>query len=65
MRNFQQAGKPAVLPPAQMAALTAAAERWNLGQDVEVFSMVGGYGAIQLNVGSMWLAIETDGHTHS
>jgi hypothetical protein len=58
-------GDAATLTPAQIAALRAVAERWNLTERVEVSPMFGGDGAIVVNVGSMWLAIETDGYTHS
>jgi hypothetical protein len=45
--------------------LTTVAERWNLTDTVEVQPMFGGNGAVIVNVGSMWLAVEPDGYTHS
>ena len=53
------------LTDAQLAALTTVAERWDLTDTVEVSPMFGGDGAVIVNVGSMWLAVETDGYTHS
>jgi hypothetical protein len=58
-------GEPATLTPEQTTALHRVAERWNLTNTVEVFPMLFGNGAVVVNVGTMWLAIETDGHTHS
>jgi hypothetical protein len=55
----------ATLTDAQRAALTTVAERWNLTDTVEVQPMFGGNGAVVVNVGSMWLAVEPDGYTHS
>jgi hypothetical protein len=53
------------LTDAQVTALTTVAERWDLTDTVEVEPMFGGDGAVIVNVGSMWLAVEPDGYTHS
>jgi hypothetical protein len=58
-------GWTASLTPAQFEALTGVAKRWNLTHTVEVQPMFGGGGAVVVNVGSMHLAVETDGHVHS
>jgi hypothetical protein len=58
-------GEPAGLTQEQTTALTSVATRWNLTNTVEVSPMFGGDGAVIVDVGSMWLAIETDGYTHS
>ncbi len=53
------------ITPAQHAALCRASDRWNLPNTVEVSPMLGGDGVVVVNVGTMWLAVETDGYTHS
>jgi hypothetical protein len=53
------------LTDAQTLALTKVAERWDLTNTVTVEPMFGGDGAVVVNVGSMWLAVEPDGYTHS
>ncbi len=58
-------GWVAQLTPAQFDALTDVAKRWNLTNTVEVSPMFGGEGAVVVNVGTMYLAVETDGHVHS
>jgi len=58
-------GDTAALTVAQTEALAGVATRWNLTQTVEVQPMFGGDGAVIVNVGSMWLVVETDGYTHS
>jgi hypothetical protein len=58
-------GEPATLTSEQTTALHRVAERWNLTNPAEVSPMFGGDGAVVVNVGTMWLAIETDGYTHS
>ena len=58
-------GDVAQLAAPQLDSLKDVATRWNLTQTVEVQPMFGGDGAVLVNVGSMWLAVETDGHTHS
>ena len=58
-------GDVATLPAPQQTALEKVAERWNLTNTVEVSPMFGGNGAVVVNVGTMWLAVETDGYTHS
>ena len=55
----------ATLTPAQVTALDKVHARWNLTDTVEVSPMFGGEGAVIVNVGPMWLAIEPDGYTHS
>jgi hypothetical protein len=58
-------GWSAPLTAEQFASLTAVAERWNLTHTVEVQPMFGGDGAVIVNVGTMYLAVETDGYVHS
>jgi hypothetical protein len=58
-------GWSATLTPAQFESLNGVAKRWNLTNTVEVRPMFGGDGAVVVNVGSMYLAVETDGHVHS
>lgn len=58
-------GWTAPLTPAQFDALTDVAKKWNLTNTVEVSPMFGGEGAVVVNVGTMYLAVETDGHVHS
>jgi hypothetical protein len=58
-------GATATLTAAQTASLIAVADRWNLTQTVELQPLFGGDGAVIVNVGSMWLVVETDGYTHS
>jgi hypothetical protein len=58
-------GFPATINEAQREALVRVAQRWNLTNTVEVQPMFGGGGAVVVNVGSMWLAVEPDGYTHS
>ena len=49
----------------QRTALERVAERWEMTTTVEVEPMFGGDGAVIVNVGTMWLAVEQDGYTHS
>lgn len=65
MRFVYPTGQDATLTDAQVVALRNIAERWNLCDTVQVQPMFGGDGAIVLDVGSMWLAVEQDGYTHS
>jgi hypothetical protein len=58
-------GTAAVLTPAQTDALVTVADRWNLTDTVEVSPMFGGDGAVIVNVGTMFLAVESDGYVHS
>ena len=58
-------GWTAPLTPAQFDALNGVAKRWNLTHTVEVQPMLFGDGAVVVNVGTMYLAVETDGHVHS
>jgi hypothetical protein len=60
-------GSPAVggVSGAQRTALGNVAERWNLGNVVTIHPMFGGDGCVLVNVGSLWLGVETDGYTHS
>jgi len=67
-------GDAATLTPAQHTALVKVADRWQMGavhdglqmgSPVEVSPMLGGDGAVMVNVGSMWLGVEPDGYTHS
>jgi len=58
-------GESATLTPEQTSALTSVASRWNLTNTVEVSPMFGGDGAVIVDVGSMYLAVETDGYVHS
>ena len=55
----------ATLTPEQHPALVKVADRWQMTSTVEVSPMFGGDGAIIVNVGTMWLAVEPDGYTHS
>lgn len=64
-RYVYPTGDTAALTVAQTEALAGVATRWNLTQTVEVQPMFGGDGAVIVNVGSMWLVVETDGYTHS
>jgi hypothetical protein len=57
--------EPASLSPLQHASLVKVADRWGMTNRVEVSPMLGGDGAVVVNVGTMWLAVETDGYTHS
>lgn len=58
-------GETAPLTPEQHAAMVKVADRWQMTRTVEVSPMFGGNGAIVVNVGTMWLAVEPDGYTHS
>ena len=49
----------------QRTALEKVAERWEMTTTVEVSPMFGGAGAVIVNVGTMYLAVEPDGYTHS
>jgi hypothetical protein len=64
-RFIYPSGDTATLTPEQITALATVANRWNLTNTVEVSPMFGGDGAVVVDVGTMWLAIETDGYTHS
>jgi len=55
----------ATLTNNQRVALEKVAQRWDMTNTVEVSPMFGGAGAIVVNVGTMYLAVETDGYTHS
>jgi len=55
----------ATLTEEQHTALVKVADRWQMTGTVEVSPMFGGDGAVIVNVGAMWLAVETDGYTHS
>ena len=58
---------------AQVEALRAIHQRWEVSDDFETFQanaaeMIGGDGALVVKVGEinpMWVAVETDGYTHS
>ncbi len=59
---------------AQVEALKTIHQKWRVEDDFETFratalSMIGGDGALVVHVGGeinpMWLAVETDGYTHS
>lgn len=59
-------GAPAdTLTPAQVEALERVRIRWGMSATMEVAPMFGGDGAVVVNVGAMWLAVEPDGYTHS
>jgi len=58
-------GYEAVLTPDQRIALEKVAAKWQMTGTIEVSPMFGGDGAIIVNVGTMWLAVEVDGYTHS
>ena len=58
-------GDTATLTPDQHTAMVKVADRWELTETVEVSPMFGGDGAIVVHVGTMWLAVEPDGYTHS
>ncbi len=64
-RFVDPTGWTAALTPAQFEALTTVAKRWGMCNTVTVERMFGGDGAVIVNVGSMWLAVETDGYVHS
>ena len=55
----------ATLTAPQTTALISVADRWQMTGTVEVQPLFGGDGAVIVNVGSMWLVVETDGYTHS
>ena len=57
---------PEFINRAQAEAIAAAVDRWKLDMRArDLHPMFGGDGAAILNVGPMWLAIESDGYTHS
>jgi hypothetical protein len=58
-------GDAATLTLDQLIAMVKVADRWQMTDTVEVSPMLGGDGALVVNVGSMWLAVEPDGYTHS
>jgi len=58
-------GGEAVLTDAQRIALVRVAYRFEMTGTVTVNPMLGGDGAVMVDVGSMWLGVETDGYTHS
>ena len=58
-------GWTASLTPAQFEALNGIAKQWNLTPTVEVQPMFRGDGAVVVNAGSVYLAVETDGYVHS
>lgn len=58
-------GETAPLTPEQHTAMVKVADRWQMTHTVEVSPMFGGDGAVVVNVGTMWLAVEPDGYTHS
>jgi len=67
-------GDAATLTPAQHTALVKVADRWQIGavhdglpmgNPIEVWPLFGGDGAIVVYTGSMFLAVEPDGYTHS
>ena len=58
-------GDTATLTAPQTTALISVADRWQMTGTVEVQPLFGGDGAVIVNVGSMWLVVETDGYTHS
>ena len=57
---------PDYISRAQADAIQVAVDRWKLDmRALDLHPMFGGNGAAILNVGPMWLAIESDGYTHS
>ena len=58
-------GWSAKVTPAQYDSLVKVADRFGMTSTVEVSPMFGGDGAVILNTGTMFLAVETDGYTHS
>jgi hypothetical protein len=64
-RFVHPTGDAATLTPDQLIAMVKVADRWQMTDTVEVSPMLGGDGALVVNVGSMWLAVEPDGYTHS
>ena len=64
-RFLYPTGDAATLTSDQRIALEKVADRWQMGSPVEVSPMLGGDGAVMVNVGSMWLGVEPDGYTHS
>ena len=54
----------------QIKSLKVIHARWEIEDDFETFKskaqpMLGGDRCVMVNVGSMWLGVETDGYTHS
>ena len=64
-RFIYPTGETAALTFDQHIALEKVAQRWDMTNTVEVSPMFGGDGAVIVNVGTMWLAVEPDGCTHS
>lgn len=60
--NGEDASK--TLTPEQIKALEKIQQRWEMPEVMEISPMFIG-GCIMINVGSMWLGVETDGYTHS
>jgi hypothetical protein len=57
---------PEYISREQANAIQTAVQRWKLDErTLDLHPMFGGNGAAILNVGPMWLAIESDGYTHS
>jgi hypothetical protein len=57
-------GEHAVMTEAQRVAVINLAQRFNLGDTVEVHTFFGDE-AIMLEVAGMWFGIETDGYAHT
>jgi len=64
-RFIYPTGETASLTNDQHIALEEMAERWEWTNPVEVSPMFGGDGAVIVHVGTMYLAVEPDGYTHS
>ncbi len=58
-------GGDAVLTDAQVEAINKIRVRWGMCDTVEVIPMLASDGAVIVNTGTMFLAVETDGYTHS
>jgi hypothetical protein len=65
MRYVFPNGSDATLTTAQRQSLDNVVQRWGLVNTVEVSPMFGGDGAVIVDVGQMFLAVETDGYVHS
>lgn len=65
-RILWESGEPCTtLTDAQKKALQNIGERWALTETIKVSPMFGSDGCVMVDVGAMWLGVETDGHTHS
>ena len=65
MRYVYPNGIPVELPAAQFNSVVAQANRWGMRNPVTVHPYVGVKGPVLLDVGSMVLVIEDNGHCHT